>query len=63
MSGFPRDEILPDGGEGTNKSFLQKPFTLDQLLTRVAKMIGSSPPAGHAGVPGQHSPRSALSNA
>jgi signal transduction histidine kinase/CheY-like chemotaxis protein len=63
MSGFTRDEILPDGGEGTNKSFLQKPFTLDQLLTRVAEMIGSSPQPAAGDAPGQHSPRSALSNA
>jgi signal transduction histidine kinase/CheY-like chemotaxis protein len=42
MSGFTRDEILPHGGEGTNSGFIQKPFTLDQLLTRVAEMLGHS---------------------
>ena len=42
MSGFTRDEILPHGGEGTNSGFIQKPFTIDQLLTRVAEMLGHS---------------------
>jgi DNA-binding response OmpR family regulator len=72
MSGFTRDEILPDGGEGTNSSFLQKPFTLDQLMTRVAEMLGDPAAKAHhpthpaEAPPAQsHSPhsRSALSNA
>ena len=59
MSGFTRDEILPAGGEGTNNSFIQKPFTLDQLIARVNEMLGGAAPAAQD----QPGPRSAMSNA
>jgi CheY-like chemotaxis protein len=44
MSGFTRDEILPEGGEATGTAFIQKPFKLDQLLAKVAEMlVGRTP--------------------
>jgi signal transduction histidine kinase len=49
MSGFTRDEILPDGGEGTNTAFLQKPFTLEQLVSRVGEMVRGGPAAAPRG--------------
>jgi two-component system cell cycle sensor histidine kinase/response regulator CckA len=45
ISGYPDDEVVRRGVEGTGTSFLHKPFTADGLMRRVRDVLAADAPA------------------
>lgn len=46
MSGYPADALSPAGILGDGDELLQKPFTLEALSKRIAKVMGTAPAQG-----------------
>jgi CheY-like chemotaxis protein len=47
MSGYPREEVIQRGLIAADLPFLQKPFTGDELVEQVGRVLRESPVVGH----------------
>jgi PAS domain S-box-containing protein len=47
MSGYPREEVIQRGLIAADLPFLQKPFTGDELVEQVGRVLRGSPVVGH----------------